>query len=400
MNGLPRICRNRKEYGFTRPSRNHRGGVVRILPWWYVTDFNDGADRMGQAADYELRSCSGTALASAVHPIRTEGSHVKNLPRSWIHWPKAALNSLRVFLQDTGHGLLEVCHSSLALLGLVVISAMLLFVAAHPELRQELEQQLRTWLQARHEERERLATGPAVEEPDWTAVLAEPAAVLRATALDPAELDRQQAAVAYWLSRRYRVAPEPIGRLVREAWEVGRQASIDPTLILAVMAIESAFNPFAQSPVGAQGLMQVMTRIHEPKYEAFGGSHAAFDPVTNLRVGVQVLKECIQRAGSLERGLKFYVGAANLADDGGYASKVLAEQSFLRQVVQGLAVSVVARSPTYLSNARPTVAPEPVPEMTPAAPAVPAPAPAAPGKAVMLDAGDQVALLRGTGALR
>ena len=93
------------------------------------------------------------------------------------------------------------------------------------------------------------------------------------------------------------------------------------------MAVESSFNPFAQSPVGAQGLMQVMTQVHDDKYEAFGGNHAAFDPVTNLRVGVQVLKECIARAGGLEAGLRYYVGAANLADDGGYAGKVLAEQS-------------------------------------------------------------------------
>ena len=77
--------------------------------------------------------------------------------------------------------------------------------------------------------------------------------------------------------------------------------------------------------------------MHDDKYEAFGGNHAAFDPVTNLRVGVQVLKECIARAGSLEAGLRFYVGAANLADDGGYAGKVLAEQSHLRQVAGGKA---------------------------------------------------------------
>jgi hypothetical protein len=60
-----------------------------------------------------------------------------------------------------------------------------------------------------------------------------------------------------------------------------------------VVAIESNFNPFAQSAVGAQGLMQVMTRVHNQKYEAFGGTLAAFDPVSNLRVGVQVLRECI-----------------------------------------------------------------------------------------------------------
>ena len=86
---------------------------------------------------------------------------------------------------------------------------------------------------------------------------------------------------------KYRVAPEPLSALVAEAYEIGQQAKLDPTLILAVMAIESGFNPFAQSPVGAQGLMQVMTGVHSDKYEIFGGKLAAFDPVTNLRVGRQ-----------------------------------------------------------------------------------------------------------------
>ncbi len=342
---------------------------------------------MGNATDYHRRLWQeqGTpfALASAT---RQEGSFM-NESRSWADLPKTAATSLRVFLQDTGHGLLEVCHSSLALLGLIVFGAMVLLLAAHTEMRQDMEQHLRGWLQARHDERERvgvnfnMTAGNASQsaDPDWVASVTEPAAVLRATALDPAELDRQQAAVAYWISRRYRVAPEPIGRLVQEAWEVGRQTGLDPTLILAIMAIESSFNPFAQSSVGAQGLMQVMTRVHEPKYEAFGGSHAAFDPVTNLRVGVQVLKECIQRAGSVDGGLKFYVGAANLADDGGYAAKVLAEQEFLRQVAHGRAVSVVNRPQTYAQPQ--TLTPESVsmePPQAETAPALPASA-ATPG---------------------
>ena len=163
---------------------------------------------------------------------------------------------------------------------------------------------------------------------------------MRATAVDPRQLTRQQAAVAHWISRRYRVAPEPISRLVKEAWHVGGQVGLEPTLILAIMAVESSFNPFAQSSVGAQGLMQVMTRIHNDKYEAFGGNFAAFDPVTNIRVGVLVLKECIERAGSLEAGLRYYVGAANLPTDGGYAAKVLAEQSRLRMVAGGRTVAM------------------------------------------------------------
>jgi hypothetical protein len=78
-----------------------------------------------------------------------------------------------------------------------------------------------------------------------------------------------------------------------------------------------------------------MTKVHTDKYENFGGKLAAFDPVTNLRVGVKVLQECIARAGSIEGGLKFYVGAGNLLDDAGYAAKVMTEHARLQAVVGG-----------------------------------------------------------------
>jgi Transglycosylase SLT domain len=149
------------------------------------------------------------------------------------------------------------------------------------------------------------------------------------------QLSPAQAGVANWLARRYKVAPEAVARIVVEAWVLGERSRIDPTLILAVAAVESSFNPFAQSPVGAQGLMQVMTRVHDDKYLAFGGDLAALDPLTNLRVGVQVLRDCIQRAGSVSEGLRHYVGAANLEDDGGYAAKVFFEQEQIKAVIQG-----------------------------------------------------------------
>ncbi len=248
--------------------------------------------------------------------------------RTWRSSARAASRALTasasVFARDVGHGLFEVGHNSLALLGLVVVVGAT-FAIGRADLRHAAEAETFGWLQARHEARV-LALAPADAEPD----LSEPDAIARATAIDPRDLSRSQAAVALWLSRKYRVAPEPLSRLVQEAWRVGELTKLDPTLILAVMAVESSFNPFAQSPVGAQGLMQVMTKIHDDKYEPFGGSHAAFDPVTNLRVGVLVLKECIARAGSLEAGLRYYVGAANSGEDGGYALKVLVEQNQIR----------------------------------------------------------------------
>ena len=112
--------------------------------------------------------------------------------------------------------------------------------------------------------------------------------------------------------------------------------------------------------MGAQGLMQVMTKVHSDKYQYFGGEMAAFDPLTNLRVGVKVLQECVTRAGSLEGGLKFYVGAANLDDDGGYTLKVLAENSRLQQVAAGRSVPLNSASAMAapMKMATPAVQPE------------------------------------------
>ncbi|MCD2164040.1 lytic transglycosylase domain-containing protein [Comamonas koreensis] len=230
-------------------------------------------------------------------------------------------------------GLMTMAHNSFALIGLVVAFCALTLVS-RDDLRHAGEAQLRSWLQARtHAPVDDLAVADADASASDDAAMV--AAVDRATASNPQQLPRNQANVAYWLAKKYRVAPEPLAVLVSEAYLVGKETKLDPTLILAIMAVESSFNPFAQSSVGAQGLMQVMTKIHTDKYEHFGGHFAAFDPVTNLRVGVKVLQECIQRAGSLEGGLKYYVGAANLPTDGGYAAKVMAEHFRIKQVAEG-----------------------------------------------------------------
>lgn len=233
---------------------------------------------------------------------------------------------LRTVASDIAQGFFEITHNGFALLGLVVAFTVVT-MTARPDLRQMAEVQLMGWLQ----ERQVVPTGMEdIAEADVDAVD-------RATASNPKDLPKQQAAVAYWLSKKYHVAAEPVSALVAEAYDIGSRVKLDPTLILAVMAIESGFNPFAQSSVGAQGLMQVMTQVHTQKYDVFGGKLAAFDPLTNLRVGVKVLQECIARAGSVEGGLRFYVGAANIEDDGGYASKVMAEHARLQQVAAGRA---------------------------------------------------------------
>jgi hypothetical protein len=218
-----------------------------------------------------------------------------------------------------------------AILGVGVI-LFICGVSLYPELRAKIETQTLVWLISRFESR--VGITPELD------------AVDRATAIDPADLPKQQAALAHWLSKRYRVAPEPVSALVSEAYQLGQASKLEPTLILAVMAIESSFNPFAQSAVGAQGLMQVMTKVHTEKFDSFGGKLATFDPVSNLRVGVKVLQECIDRAGGIAGGLKLYVGAGPQGDDGGYTARVLAEQQRLKSVSAGQNVPTFTPSAT------------------------------------------------------
>jgi hypothetical protein len=269
--------------------------------------------------------------------------------------------SVTVFLTDVGHGLLDVSHSMLAMVGLAVVAGAL-FMSSQDELRDSLEARAWGWLEARHLARSGGEDLAAVAE-------TEPAAagtpVNTSSTADLADLTRAQANVARWIVRRYHVAPEPVARLVQESWTVGQRTGIEPTLILSVMAIESSFNPFAQSPVGAQGLMQVMTKVHSDKYESYGGHLAAFDPVSNLRVGVLVLKECIARAGGLSDGLRFYVGAGASDDDGGYAAKVIAEQELLKRVAAGQ--NIPPTTVPVIAKVAPTPATAPAPAVAPAA---------------------------------
>lgn len=147
--------------------------------------------------------------------------------------------------------------------------------------------------------------------------------------------DPQQQRVANYLARRYRVADEAVRMLVSTAFQIGREKNLDPLLILSVVAIESSLNPFAESAMGAQGLMQVMTRVHAQRFEPHGGETAALDPIANMKVGASILHELISRGGSVERGLQLYVGAGNMPDDGGYGARVLGERARLQMAATG-----------------------------------------------------------------
>lgn len=141
-------------------------------------------------------------------------------------------------------------------------------------------------------------------------------------------------AIGEFLARRYRVSSDVTTNIVAKAHAAGAEIKLDPLLILAVISVESRFNPIAESTMGAKGLMQVIPRFHSEKFEPLGGEKVAFEPAVNILVGAQILKEYIRRTGDLADALQMYVGASTEENENGYSGKVMAERDRLQQVLR------------------------------------------------------------------
>ena len=86
-----------------------------------------------------------------------------------------------------------------------------------------------------------------------------------------------------------------------------RKAGLHPEMVLAVINVESNFNRWAISRVGAQGLMQIMPFWLKEIPQA---GDNLFDIRTNLRFGCTILKHYIDREkGDFQRALARYNGS-------------------------------------------------------------------------------------------
>jgi soluble lytic murein transglycosylase-like protein len=153
----------------------------------------------------------------------------------------------------------------------------------------------------------------------------------RPVARTPAEEKRYQA-LSEFVANRYRVSQTVAFDLVEHAHRVARDLQLDPLLILAVISIESRFNPIAESVKGAKGLMQIIPKYHTEKLQVFGGVESVFDPETNIQVGALILKEYIRATGHVGIALQMYAGALSDQEDQ-YTNKVMNEKARLQQVV-------------------------------------------------------------------
>jgi soluble lytic murein transglycosylase-like protein len=265
----------------------------------------------------------------------------------------------------TARGMFNTARNTLTVFGLSAV-AMLALLYTNEGVAKRVSNML-------HPEPRIVVVAPAVPPP----VVAQAAVAVEAVEMPNAAApqlgnSKQQQRVTSWLSKRYRVASDAANMLVSTAYLTAHEVKLDPLLILAVMAIESGLNPFAESSMGAKGLMQVMAKVHHDKFEKLGGLEAALNPVANIKVGALILKDYVRRTGSVEGGLKTYVGAADLPSDSGYGAKVLAEYNKLKQVAKGQKVPTTNRRPlpatTVVKAPAPAETPASSPEAVPAKP--------------------------------
>jgi soluble lytic murein transglycosylase-like protein len=241
------------------------------------------------------------------------------LPENASQWALRFWRGLQAFLGDIARGFVNISHHSFAFLGLLAVLLAMLALA-RPEMRLQTAQNIQTWLFTRLN----------ISEADD----AKQQVLLRSLAAQSSELDPNQLALVQAIRSKYRIAPEPLNAIVLEVFDLANRANIEPTLILAVIGIESNFNPFANSPIGAKGLMQVVPDVHAEQFTPYGGTMAIFDPKTNLRIGVKILKACIDQTGKLEDGLRlFKAGEDSLSLEEDYISRVLAEQARLKEAL-------------------------------------------------------------------
>jgi len=215
------------------------------------------------------------------------------------------------FLRPAFRRVFSLARGALALLGLAVSTAFLV-----PSVRDSVFQP------------------PVVSEVAFAVIKPNQATVINAAAEQaaPVRENPEQRALAEFIARKYRVAEEAISNIVSSAYRAGAEHRVDPLLILAFVAIESRFNPLAESVFGAKGLMQIMPKYHQDKVSEHGGDTALLEPEVNIQVGTQILREYLRRSGETESALQMYLGIDS--PDTLYTSKVLAERARLKQLAE------------------------------------------------------------------
>ena len=142
-------------------------------------------------------------------------------------------------------------------------------------------------------------------------------------------------ALARDIARRFHVGRSAAVSITNAAFNAAQNRGIDPTLVLAVAAVESKFKPGAvNSATGATGLMQVVPKWHQDKVMDAGGESSLLLIAPNIEVGAAILAEYVEAdAGNVTSALGRYIGTAGANR---YVNQVQREMEHLAKVLRKL----------------------------------------------------------------
>ena len=291
LNSGPSSRTRQRRSGTTESSRN-----VRV----------PHAQELTGRAGINPKPRASSASPRRLRLVRDGGNPAQNV---WMLKMETTESALKIPGLAGALRLFSAARALLALVGLAVVLA-----AALPAPREALLRQFALWSEAWEGESGNITAG-TIQADEGSSAL------------------REQRAVTEFIAKRYRVAHDATAGFVATAYRAGGEWKVDPLLILAVMAVESRYNPVAESNMGAKGLMQVIPKYHPEKLAEHGGEGALLDPHVNIQVGAQILREYLRRFGETETALQMYAGAID-EPTSGYAFKVLAERSRLEQILK------------------------------------------------------------------
>lgn len=129
-----------------------------------------------------------------------------------------------------------------------------------------------------------------------------------------------------FIVRTYKQTPVVAERIVEAAYKESVRNRLSPLLILAIIAQESSFQPEAESGYGAQGLMQVVARIHAKEVALLPNPGKLWHPESNIATGSDILRRFLKSAGgNIDLALTRYSGNATA-----YAARVRGHWAALR----------------------------------------------------------------------
>lgn len=145
------------------------------------------------------------------------------------------------------------------------------------------------------------------------------------------KLSYEQQAVASYIAKvnNAGLTKPQIAEIVKLVYAHAERIGAEPARLLAIIRVESRFNPKAISNHGAKGIMQVMARVHKDKLKG----RSPYNLEASVQVGSDIYKDCLERAkGNTHKALSYYSGGGGKA----YSRLVLAAEKDLRNYTLGI----------------------------------------------------------------